>query len=64
MQNLPVIKKAQLIELLSFDLAVQYSLENKCSANLQLVLRAYGYAHDYEDAKQALALLESCKNTL
>jgi hypothetical protein len=40
-----------------WDLAIQYSITNRCTENMQLVLKAYGMRHDQEYATTVLVSL-------
>jgi len=46
-----------LLNNISWDKAIQYSLEKRHSENMQIVLRAYGMRHDREYATAMLVSL-------
>ena len=46
-----------LVANLDWDLAIRYSIDNRCVDNMQLVLKAYGMRHDAEYAKAMLVSL-------
>ena len=52
------ITKAQAVELNATDLAFQYSVQNRDTENMQIVLRAHGFKHSQDYAEIAIWLAD------
>jgi len=52
------ITKEQAINLKATDLAFQYSVQNRDTENMQIVLRAHGFKHSQEHAEYAIWFAE------
>ena len=54
MNNLPILPKEDVADLLASDLAFEHSVEHNDAVNMQMVLRAHGYKYSYDCAEYAI----------